>query len=120
MEFIFMMMAAVATVMIFMVLFSELYKDNSIEKKRIIAEDYASSLQNEFILAAQSHSGYYRVFSVPENLEGYPYEARISGNYIAMNYSDNIKYLPIPAALGQIQKGTNIIRNQNGSICVNC
>ena len=50
----YMIMAATAMVMTFMLVFSGLYQDNFNDKKRILMEDYGYALQNEFILAAKS------------------------------------------------------------------
>ena len=54
----YMVMSGALMVVIFMVTFSELYQDNITDKKRILAEDFGYSIQNEFIMAAEAKSGY--------------------------------------------------------------
>ena len=120
MEFIFMIMAGTFMIIIFMVIFSELYQDNIRDKKRILIEDYAYSLQNEFILASAARQGYVRNFFVINTLEGFNYEVSLSNKILFLNDSENIFLLSIPNVNGTIKKGWNIITNQNGYICINC
>jgi hypothetical protein len=115
-----MIISATAMIIIFMVIFSELYQDNLRDKKAILAQDFGYSLQNEFMMAAQARSGYSRTFDIPQNLEGFPYDVSIISNVLVINYTDNIFSLPIPEANGIIKKGTNIIANKNNTICINC
>ena len=107
-------------VIIFTVVFSELYQDNLRDKKRIIFEDYRYSLQNEFLIAKQTKPGYTRVFYIPQKLEGFDFEVSIINNILLLNYSDNVVYFSIPNITGYIQKGDNIITNQNNVLCLNC
>ncbi|MBN2368323.1 hypothetical protein JXC34_04850 [Candidatus Woesearchaeota archaeon] len=111
---------ATAMIIVFMVIFSEIYGDNLDDKRRILAEDYGYSLQNEFIVAASTSNGYTRTFDVPETLEGFEYGVEISGASLILNYTYNILVLPIPNVEGNIVKGSNMISNINNTLCLNC
>ncbi len=115
-----MVISAMFMVIVFMVVFSELNKDNTRDKKSMLAEDFAYSVQNEFIIATQVLPGYRREFFLPYTLEGFDYTISIINNVLRINYTDNVFELPIPEINGVIQKGKNIIVNQNNTICLNC
>jgi hypothetical protein len=119
-EFISMMMAATAMILIFVVIFSTLYQDNFDDKKRIISNDFGKSIQNEYIIAAGASSGYSRRFFIPNTLEGFDYN--ISSNDVQLSIDlDNVPvYFYIPKTTGSIKKGNNKIENRNGTICLNC
>jgi hypothetical protein len=111
-----------ATMMIigFTVIFSELYQDNLSDKQNLLIEDFAYSVQNEFVIAIQTKPGYTRQFEVPTKLEGFSYDVSINSNMLVFEYGDNIFSLPIPKVQGNIVKGTNTIKNKNNTICLNC
>ena len=115
-----MIISATAMIIVFMVVFSELYQDNLSDKKRIIAEDFGYSLQNEFIIAGETKSGYSREFEIPTTLEGYEYEVYIVNNVLVINYTENVFALPIPEVTGDLKDGINRISHINNTICVNC
>jgi len=113
-------MAATSMVLVFMVMFSELYQDNLTDKKRILAEDFGASVQNEIIVASETKPGYIRYFKIPEEIEGYDIELSIINSVLLVNYSDAVLAFNIPDITGQPQMGQNRIENINGSICLNC
>ena len=115
-----MVISATAMVIIFTVIFSELYQDNLRDKKRILFEDYGYALQNEFFMAKQTRPGYTRTFEVPQNLVGFDFQILIINNVLLLNYTDNIFPVSIPNITGYIQKGTNVIINENDTLCLNC
>jgi len=115
-----MVMAATGMIIIFTVIFSELYQDNISDKKRILFEDYGYGLQNEFLMAKQTRPGYTRTFEIPQNLEGFDYQIRIINNVLILNYTVNTFQISIPNVTGNIIKGTNTIINENDTLCLNC
>jgi len=119
-EFISMMMAATVMILIFTVIFSTLYQDNFDDKKRIIANDFGKSIQNEYIIAAGASSGYSRRFFIPDKLEGFDYNIYSNEIQLSINLSNNPQYFHIPKTNGNIKKGVNIIENRNSTICLNC
>ena len=112
-----MVMSGAVMLVIFAVIFSELYQDNITDKKRILAEDFAYSIQTEFIMAAESKSGYKRTFEIPITLEGFPYDISIQNGYLFVNYTTE---LMIPQVVGSIKKGKNVITNVDSILCLNC
>jgi hypothetical protein len=115
----FMVIAGTFVIIIFMTLFSGIYQDNLKDKKRNTFEDFSYSLQSEFIIASQVHSGYRRVFFLPEKLDGFDYSAYITGSTLVINYIDNTIHLPIPKVSGNLVKGNNLIFNQDNNITLN-
>lgn len=120
MEFMFMVMAATVAMIVFMTVFSDLYKDNMNDKKRLLAEDFGYYLQNEFKIASNAKEGYVRNFELPMKLEGYEYGVFVINDTLILNYTQGLLYFPVPSHEGNLAKGVNSIRNVNGSICVNC
>lgn len=116
----FMIASATAMVIIFMVLFSELYGDTVDDKHDFIVRDYAYALQTEFIAAAEAKEGYMREIIIPDDLEGFDYIPSISNSVLVINYSTNSFSLPVPKIKGDIHKGENVIEKINDTICVNC
>jgi hypothetical protein len=118
-EFMFMILAGMFVIIIFMTLFSELYQDSLKDKKRNAFEDFSYSLQNEFILASQVHVGYRRTFLLPEKLDGFDYGAYITESTLVINYTDNTIQLPIPKVKSNLIKENNIIFNQDNNLTLN-
>jgi hypothetical protein len=116
----FMIVAGTLMIILFMVVFSEMYQDNMKDKKAILARDFIYSVQNEFIMAAEATPGYARNFFLPEKLEGFDYEVYINGTILTIDYIDNILILPIPNVTGSIKKGDNAILKSEDKICINC
>ena len=115
----FMVIAGMFVIIIFMILFSEIYQDNLRDKKRSTFEDFSYSLQNEFILASQVHTGYRRTFFLPDKLDGFGYGAYITDSTLVINYTDNTIQLAIPKVKGNLIKGNNIIFNQDNNLTLN-
>jgi len=115
----FMVIAAMLIVIIFMSIFSELHQNNLTNRKMKIFEDLGYGLQAEIILASQVHTGYTREFFLPDKLYGYSYEATVSKSMLLINYTENIFSIPIPNITGSFVKGTNTIINQDGNVFLN-
>jgi hypothetical protein len=115
----FMVLAGMLVIIIFMTLFSELYQDSLKDKRRNTFEDFSYNLQNEFVLASQVHAGYRRTFLLPEKLDGFDYGAYIIESTLVINYTDNTIHLPIPKVKGNLIKGNNIILNQDNNLTLN-
>lgn len=115
-----MMLTASIILVMFISMLSELYGDNMSDKKRIIAEDYGMSLQQEFLLAQSSQPGYIREFEIYPKLEGYTYKASVVNTALIINYTEGMVIYKIPKVNGQLIVGINIIKNVNDTICLNC
>lgn len=89
------------------------------EKNNEAIADFGNALKTELTLASVVHPGYYRKISLPEKINGkieYTVEMKNSTIIIVAQkyYFNNI----IPNTQGQLQKGNNIIRNQNGVVVI--
>ncbi len=115
----FMVIAGMLIMIIFMTMFSEVYQDNLRNKKSKIFEDLGFSLQNELIMASQVHTGYKRLFNVPVQLEGFDYKISINNTMLLIDYTENVFALPIPAVTGTFVKGINVIINQDNKVLLN-
>ena len=116
-----MVVAASAIIIALMGLFSHLYQNNYTDRERIIIKDFAYSIQNEFIMAAKSKSGYVRQIELPNKIEGINYNIAIYNESLLFINSTN-QYISsrIPTTSGQVLVGQNTIKNINNSICINC
>jgi hypothetical protein len=115
----FMIVAGMFIVILFMAIFSEIYQDNLKSKKRIIFEDFGYSIQNELILASQVQPGYRRAIYLSGSLDGYEYTVNISHMTLVIDYTDNTFALPIPNITGNFVPGTNIITNKDNKVFLN-
>ena len=120
-EFLMIVVAATAIIISLMGLFSHLYQNNYVDRERIIIQDFAYSVQNEFIMAAKSKSGYVRNFELPNKIEGINYDVSImNSSLLFINSTNQYVSSRIPTTSGQIIFGQNVIKNINNSICINC
>jgi hypothetical protein len=115
-----MMIVGTIILVVFILMISELYDDNASDKKRLLAEDFGKSIQQEFLLAQRSKPGYSRDFEMPDTLEGFSYDAFIVNSILVINYSEGQANFKIPSTNGQLVIGENTIRNINDTICLNC
>jgi hypothetical protein len=96
------------------------HKGFEIEKKeRVAINNVALSIKDEIVLAKGSVSGYYREFKTPENIFGEEYNLNITSGFIYISTEDNgVAYKTIDVT-GNLVKGVNYIRNENGTIFIN-
>ena len=126
MEFIFLTGIAIVFTFIALIVVTELLGDNTNLRTRIIIDDFAHSLENEFIIAAQVEPGYKREINIPQELEGISYEVSINNSvdnkrsYLLVIYEFGVLEIEIPYTHGKINIGENIIENRNGTVCLNC
>lgn len=97
--------------------------ERSREKEEIFIKDLALSIKDEIDLATKATDGYIREFNVPENIYGKDYGITIikEGEFpnIYINTSRNAISFPIADVEGNIIKGTNTIRKENGTVYLN-
>ncbi|MBU0757653.1 MAG: hypothetical protein KKF44_06290 [Nanoarchaeota archaeon] len=120
MEFIIMIGLALAVMITFIGIISELIGRNVDEKKKLIIEDFGLSIQNEFIMASEANLGYRREFVIPVKIEGIIFDITNDEKSLKLNYSRGINYFRIPDTIGFVVKGNNLIQNENGTVCINC
>jgi hypothetical protein len=97
------------------------YNLSSANKKKInlIGEDVVIKVQKEINLAARVVDGYFREFYLPQKLGSKEYEIAIERNEVIITADYGNYWRKIPNVTGNVQKGTNTIRKQNGIIYIN-
>lgn len=110
-------------VLFFFIAFFTVIKLNIEEKNKdkevIIAQNLALNVQDEISIASEASDGYSRSFSIPNNILGKDYVINISDTLISVKLNEFQIAYKIPEVNGQIRKGSNFIRKQNGSIYLN-
>jgi hypothetical protein len=90
------------------------------EKRNLEIQETALTIQNEIAVASKSIDGYERELRVPTTIANLEYDISINGNLIYLNTTNgrHAMALPIQNVTGQIQKGTNIIRKEDGLVYI--
>jgi len=124
-EFIIIFGAVFFFFIAFLIVIQKTTESKNLDEERIIAQNIALSIQDEISLASESSDGYYREFKIPDNIIGKEYNVSIvqtgteSGSvYVQSGTKIGISYRVLPV-FGNIQKGLNTIRNQNGVVYLN-
>jgi hypothetical protein len=95
--------------------------DRTKENLNLAIQEIALSVQDEINLAVESSDGYFREFEIPEKAINLDYEVNIIENVVYVRTNDG-KYaisFPVSNVSGDVQKGTNSIRRENGIIYLN-
>ena len=95
--------------------------DKMRERNDLIMKDLALAVQDEINLAFISIEGYSRTFVIPEKLFNKDYSISIIDELVYI-VTDDEKYavsLPVAPVIGQVNKGSNTIRNIGGEVCLN-
>jgi len=89
------------------------------EKEKVIVQNLALDVVDEINLAAGASEGYQRFFEVPDNILGYEYEINITDRvlYIITEQAET-SYRVYPV-IGNITKGQNLIKKENGTVFLN-
>jgi hypothetical protein len=117
--------ALVAFILFFFVIFfltiQENLSDRLREKRTLAIRELALNVQNELNLALQTSDGYYREFKIPDKISNLDYEINITQGtvYIITKDKKNAIALPVANVTGDVIKGTNIIKKENGEIKLN-
>jgi hypothetical protein len=96
-------------------------EDKLRERQELAIKNVAITVQDEINLASQSMEGYYRQFKIPENINGKEYEINATEGLVYVKTLDG-KYalaLPVKKITGDVQKGNNIIKKENGIVKLN-
>ncbi|MBR9705379.1 hypothetical protein GOV12_08245 [Candidatus Pacearchaeota archaeon] len=118
------MSITVVIIFLFVIMFAALnenYGEKIAKKHNKDLMTIAYVIQDEINLADDSSDGYHREFKVPENVNGYNYSVSIVSDIIYVKSYDekNAIALPIRTISGNIIKGNNLIKKQNGVILLN-
>lgn len=111
----FMMFAAV----VFIEVIQDNQTDKNKEKEIIIVQNIALDVQDEIALASESTNGYYREFNTPVNLLGKDYNITLIQNYVFVGVDDYSRTFKILNVTGNVKKGLNTIKKENGTVYLN-
>jgi hypothetical protein len=91
------------------------------EQQTKLVINVASTVQDEINLAFESIDGYYREFAIPDYIASKSYDIDITEGVVYVRTTDNkhAVALPVQNITGQVQKGDNIIRKENGIVKLN-
>lgn len=112
-------------VLFFFTIFFLAIKGNMSEKIRerqdLAVKEIAITVQDEINLASSSSDGYYREFTVPNKVNGKDYDVNLIDELVYVNTTDG-NYaiaLPVQNVTGNIKKGNNIIKKEDGEVKLN-
>lgn len=118
-EFLIVIGAAVFLFAILMIIVYNNVSEVNREKERRIIENIALSVQDEISLAVKSTDGYSREFNIPEKIGSQDYNINITGSRIYIETEKNAVSYPVKDAEGNIKKGLNLIKKENGQVYLN-
>lgn len=121
MEFVVLVAALLFFFISFFIALEGNISSKSREKTTKMFNEVAFIVQDEINLASRSSDGYYREFRVPDDVNGLNYEINLMENMVYLKSSDE-RYavaFPVKNYTGNVVKGNNIIKNQNGSVRLN-
>lgn len=106
----------------FIVFFAAIQKNQNkknVEKEALLVQNVALDVQDEINLAAEASDGYSRYFTVPGNILGKDYNITIIDSFIYVRTDERATSYRVFNVTGQIQKGSNYIRKENGTVYLN-
>jgi len=121
MEFMIVTGAVLFFFAVFLLVIQENISEKTKEKRALAFKETGLMVQNEIKLASSSTDGYYRRFKLPADIENLDYETNITSEMVYIR-EKNGKYsmaFPISNVTGDLVKGENIIRKENGKIYLN-
>ncbi len=89
------------------------------EKENLIIKNLALSVQDEIDLATKASDGYFRGFDVPNLISGKDYDIELIDGSVYIKTARNALSLQVDDVIGQIQKGKNMIKKENGKVYLN-
>ncbi len=97
--------------------------DKIYQRKDVATKEVALTIQNEIALASDSSEGYARTFTLPPNIDGKAYEAKLQEGLVYVKTNDNkhaialsisnVSNTPLPLTVGgngnEIKKINNLV-----------
>jgi len=120
-EFMLLLAIAFAVVIVMLIILLSISENNKKTESYYNMEDLGSSLQQEFLLAAELEDGYTRKIDLPLTLNGLTYTVTIvngthSHYYMLLSYTGGeVDYL-IPPVNGTLILGENVLVKDNGTL----
>lgn len=95
--------------------------DKQYEKRTLVIEDIAQTVQEEISLAHAADEGYRRVFALPPTALSFPYNVSLVDGYVYVRTSNGkhaVAY-PVLNVSGTVIIGDNVIRKNNNTVFLN-
>jgi len=99
-----------------LIFYTKLYNRSS---SYVALEDLAFKIKMEIDLAQEVKDGYQRSFTIPSKMGFENYNLSIINKDLTLKMKDYEYSLILPDYVGNITKGTNTIRKENGVVYVN-
>lgn len=117
-EFIFLVAIAFSVSIIFLYAIIDQSVELNDEKEFVAVQDISYKIQDEFIIANDADSGYFRDFELPLLTHVFDYNISVMNNTLIVNTKNKEFVLTIPQIQGQPKKGWNRICKVGGDILV--
>lgn len=121
-EFIILVGVMMMVFVMFFAIVGEQIMDMNEARRDKIAEDVLDTIVGEIEIAHQSADGYSRNFTLPDYVEGSPYEVSVYYNrVVVMQFQGKIFNRQLPfdlAGVSTVYKGINQIKKLNGEISI--
>ncbi len=118
-EYLFMIAAGFLLLAIATVIIGQYISGLGQEKELALLQDFAESLRQEFYFAASAGDGFHRTVELPDTLGGIAYTVNNTSNQFTLQSENyDVSYI-IPENTGVLQKGSNLLINNDGMVCIN-
>ncbi len=120
-EFIILIGVVIFFFTVFFIALSQSMSEKTRQRQSNSVEDVAINVQEEINLASKSSEGYNRNFKIPYDIGGRKYDINLTQGLVYIKTSDNKDALALPVqnVSGQLRKGDNLIKKNNGIIYLN-
>jgi hypothetical protein len=120
-EFMILVGFLLVVFVIFLSIVSENLRDKTNERQNLQIKEIALGVKVEVDLATEASDGYVRNFSIPIKIYGEDYDISINDGFVSISTGDGDHALSLSLAnvTGEVLKGENIIRKENGVVLLN-
>ncbi|MFH1711594.1 MAG: hypothetical protein ABH840_04745 [Nanoarchaeota archaeon] len=118
-EFVVLFSALLFFFSVFFLVIQEKNAEKIEEQQNELLKITAYSVQGEIALAFKSSEGYSREFTVPAKMGNSDYSIQITERMVYVNDSKNAIALPVHEVDGNLVKGANLIKKENGRVVLN-
>ena len=118
-EFVILIGAVLFFFVSFFLIIQENVSDKNLERKTLLAQNIALTVQNEINLASESTNGYSREFKIENMILGEDYNIQIADGRVYVNTTRIGLSYQVLDFVGSIQKGNNIIKKENDTVYLN-
>jgi len=119
MEFLLLAGLLLLVFAVMMGIYSEKMAYSNKQKDILRGQDLVDKVQKEIAIASRVLDGYQRQFTLPSRLGNKEYTIRIIGKEVIASTDKQDFWRPIPSVVGNVTKGQNNIKRQNGTVYLN-